>query len=119
MDRRRETNVQRVYLNLSAIRQAFKWANVCVRKWLTQHPLHDQHLSPGELGGFDPEHLSRVICDSLIGQVLDPFKAVGSVDNQQAEEEGEGDSVRHKLHEGASQDLTKLKVKIIFPVRFM
>ena len=76
---------------------------------LTQHPFHDQHLCPGKLSGLDPEHLSWVVCDSLIGQVLDTLKAVGGVDNQQTQEDGEGDSVSHKLHEGASKDLTKLE----------
>lgn len=76
---------------------------------LTQNPLHDQHLCPGELGGFDPEHLSGVVCDGLIGQVLDTLEAVGGVDNQQTQEDSEGHSMSHKLHEGASQDLTNLE----------
>lgn len=76
---------------------------------LTQHPLHDQHLCPGELGGLEPEHLSWVICDGLIGQVLDTLKAVRGVDNQKTQEDCEGHSVSHELHEGASQDLTKLE----------
>lgn len=84
---------------------------LCVRRRLTQHPHHDQHLCPGELCGFDPEHLSWVVCYGLIGQVLDTLKAVGGVDNQQAQEDGEGDSVGHELHEWASQDLTKLEVR--------
>ena len=75
---------------------------MCVTKRLTQHPLHDQHLCPGELGGFDPEHLSRVVCDGLVGQVLDTLKTVGGIDDQQTQEDGEGDSMRHKLHKGAS-----------------
>lgn len=79
-----------------------------MRRRLTQHPFHDQHLSPGELCGLDPEHLPRVVCDGLIGQVLDAIKAVRAVDNQQTQEDGEGDGVSHELHEGASQDLTKL-----------
>lgn len=78
---------------------------------LTQHPLHDQHLCPGELGGLDPEHLSWVVCDGLIGQILDALKAVRGIDNQQTQEDGEGDSVSHELHERASQDLTKLEVE--------
>lgn len=82
-----------------------------VRRPLTQHPLHDHDLCPGKLGGLDPEHLSWVVCDGLIGQVLDTLKAVGSIDNQQTQEDGEGDSVSHELHEGASQDLTNLKVR--------
>lgn len=80
-----------------------------VRRKLTQNPLHDQHLCPGELSGLDPEHLSRVVCDGFIGQILDSLKAVGGIDNQQTQEDGEGDSVGYKFHEGASQDLTKLK----------
>lgn len=69
---------------------------------LTQNPLHDQHLGPGKLGGFHPEHLSRVVCDGLIGQVLNTLKAVGGVDHQQTQENGEGNSMSHELHEGAS-----------------
>lgn len=76
---------------------------------LTQHPLHDQHLRPGELGGLDPEHLPWVVCDGLIGQVLDTLKAVRCIDNQQTQEDSEGDGVSHELHEGASQDLTQLE----------
>lgn len=84
--------------------------NACVvRRPLTQDPLHDQHLCPGELGGLDPEHLAGVIRDGLIGQVLDALEAVGGVDNQQTQEDGEGHSMSHKLHEGASQDLTNLE----------
>lgn len=79
--------------------------------WLTQHPLHDQHLCPRELGGFDPEHLSWVVCDGLVGQVLHTLKAVWSIDDQQAKEEGEGYSVSHELHEGTAQNLTKLRAK--------
>lgn len=79
---------------------------------LTQHPLHDQHLCPRELCGFDPENLSRVVCDGLVGQVLHTLKAVWSIDDQQAEEEGEGDGVSHKLHEGTAKDLTELEAKI-------
>ncbi len=90
----------------------------CVRRRLTQHPLHDQHLCPRELGGLDPEHLSRVVCDGLIGQVLDAFKAVGGVDNQQTQEDGEGDSVSHEFHEGASQDLTKLEVRTLMRIEW-
>lgn len=71
-------------------------------KLLTQHPFHDQHLGPGKLGGFDPEHLSRVVCDGFIGQVLNTLKAVGGVDDQQTQENGEGNCMSHKLHEGAS-----------------
>lgn len=82
---------------------------MCVWRQLTQHPFHDQHLCPRELGGLDPEHLSWVVSDGLIWQVLDSLKAVGGIDNQQTQEDGERDSVSHKLHEGASQDLTKLK----------
>ena len=84
---------------------------VSVRRRLTQHPFHDQHLCPGELGGLDPEHLPRVVCDGFVGQVLDTLKAVGGVDDQQTQEDGEGDGVSHKLHEGASQDLSYLEVK--------
>lgn len=76
---------------------------------LTQHPLHDQHLCPGELRGFDPEHLPRVVCDGFVGQILDTHKAVGGVKDEQTQKDGEGDCVRHKFHEGASQDLTNLK----------
>lgn len=83
---------------------------MCVRRWLTQHPLHDQHLCPGELCGLDPEHLSWVVRNGLVGQVLDTFKAVWGIDNQQTQEDGEGNGMSHKLHEGASQDLTNLKV---------
>lgn len=79
-----------------------------MRRQLTQHPLHDQHLCPGELRGFDSEHLPRVVCDGLIGQVLDTLKAVGGVDNQQTQKDGEGDSMSHEFHEGAPQDLTNL-----------
>lgn len=75
---------------------------------LTQHPLHDQHFSPGELSGLDPEHLARVVSDGLVGQVLDPLETVRGVDDQQAQEEAEGHGVGHKLHEGTSQDLTQL-----------
>ena len=75
---------------------------VCVARQLTQHPLHDQHLCPGELGGFDSKHLSRVVRDGLVGQVLDTLKAVGGIDNQQTQEDGEGDGMSHKLHERAS-----------------
>lgn len=71
-------------------------------KLLTQHPFHDQHLGPGELGGFDPEHLPWVVCDGLIGQVLNTLKAVGGVDDQQTQENGEGNRMSHELHEGAS-----------------
>lgn len=78
---------------------------------LTQHPFHDQHLCPGELSGFYPEHLSWVVCDGLIWQILNPLKAVGCIDDQQAEEDGEGNSVSHEFHEGASQDLAELWVK--------
>lgn len=84
---------------------------MCETSRLTQHPFHDQHLCPGELGGLDPEHLSRVVCDGLIWQVLDALKTVGGIDNQQTQEDGEGDSVSHKLHERATQDLTKLQVE--------
>lgn len=84
---------------------------VCVRRRLTQHPLHDQHLCPGELGGLDPEDLPRVVCDGLIGKVLHTLKAVRGVDDQQTQEDGEGDGVGHELHEGASQDLTELEVR--------
>lgn len=52
-----------------------------------------------------------MVCDGLVGQVLDTLEAVGGVDDEQTQEDGEGDSVRDKLHEGASQDLTNLKVK--------
>lgn len=52
-----------------------------------------------------------MVCDGLVGKVLYSFKAVGSIDDQETQEDGEGDSVSHKLHEGASQDLTKLEVK--------
>ena len=71
-------------------------------KWLTQHPLHDQHLGPGELGGLDPEHLPWMVCDGLIRQVLNTLKAVGGVDNQQTQENSEGNRMSHELHEGAS-----------------
>lgn len=74
---------------------------MCV-KLLTQHPLHDQHLGPGELGGFDPKHLPWVVCDGLIGQVLHTLKTVGGVDHQQTQENGEGNRMSHELHEGAS-----------------
>ena len=49
---------------------------ICEKRQLTQHPLHDQHLRPGELGGFDPEDLPWIVCDGFIGQILDTFKAV-------------------------------------------
>lgn len=52
-----------------------------------------------------------MVCDGLVGQVLDTLKAVGGVNDEQTQEDGEGDSVRYELHEGASQDLTNLKVK--------
>lgn len=51
-----------------------------------------------------------MVCDGLVGQVLDTLEAVGGVDDEQTQEDGEGDSVRDELHEGASQDLTDLKV---------
>ncbi len=83
----------------------------CVRGRLTQHPLHDQHLCPGKLGGFDPENLSRVVCDGLIGKVLDTLKAVGGVYDKETQEDGEGHGVSNKLHERTSQDLTNLKYR--------
>lgn len=54
-----------------------------------------------------------MVCDGLVGQVLDTLEAVGGIDDEQTQEDGEGDSMRDELHEGASQDLTNLKVKKI------
>lgn len=87
-------------------------AKVCVCSiQLTQNPLHDQHLCPGELGGLHPEHLPRMVCDGLIGQIFDALEAVRCIDNQQTQEDGEGHSMSYKLHEGASQYLTQLNVE--------
>lgn len=50
-----------------------------------------------------------MVCDGLVGQVLNTHEAVRGVEDEQTQEDGEGDGVSHELHEGASQDLTNLK----------
>lgn len=76
---------------------------------LTQHPFHDEKFCPGELSGFDPENLAWVICDGLIGEILHSLKTVWSIQHEQAQEDGEGDSMSHKLHKGTAKNLTQLE----------
>lgn len=50
-----------------------------------------------------------MVRDGFVGQILNTHEAVGGVEDEQPQKDGEGDRVRHKFHEWASQDLTNLK----------
>lgn len=75
----------------------------------TCHPHHDEDLSQWEASGLHSEDLQWVVCDRDVGQSGNALKPVRRIKDQQAEEDDEGRSVGHKLHEGAAQDFTQLE----------